>query len=215
MVKIVYVGGKWTIYFILNVSSKTLLIVTWITMFRRAVRLDSDSEGKSCDFQGISAISTGTEFQRREVVMWRTMVPGFCGLVCHGEVRQAQSTEKVRLWFRNNLKLSFHNSVCFIFNSVQSFSRVQLFVTPWITAHQASLSITNSWSPPKPMSIEMVMPSSRLILCRPLLLPSIFPSIRVFSNESVLRVRWPKYWSFSFSISPSNEHPGLISFRMD
>ena len=145
------------------------------------------------------------------------MVPGFCGLVCHGEVRQAQSTEKVRLWFRNNLKLSFHNSVCFIFNSVQSFSRVQLFVTPWITAHQASLSITNSWSPPQPMSIEMVMPSSRLILCRPLLLPSIFPSIRVFSNESVLRVRWPKYWSFSFSISeyPSNEYSGLISFRID
>ena len=103
-----------------------------------------------------------------------------------------------------------------VFNSVQSLSRVWLFVTPWITARQASLSITNSRSPPKPMSIELVMPSNHLILCRPLLLlPSIFPSIRVFSNESALRVRWPKYWSFSFNISPPNEHPGLMSFRMD
>ena len=102
------------------------------------------------------------------------------------------------------------------FRSVQSLSHVQLFVTPWTAAHQASLSITNSWSPPKPMSIELVMPSNHLILCRPLfLLHSIFSSIRVFSNESALRIRWPKYWSFSFSISPSNEHRGLISFRMD
>ena len=101
------------------------------------------------------------------------------------------------------------------FSSVQSLNRVQLFATPWITARQASLSITNSRSPPKLTSIESVMPSSHLILCHPLLLPSIFPSIRVFSNESALRMRWPKYWSFSFNISPSNEHPGLISFRMD
>ena len=86
---------------------------------------------------------------------------------------------------------------------------------PWTAARQASLSITNSWSSSKPMSIESVMPSSHLILCRPLLLPSIFPSIRVFSNESALPIRWPKYWNFSFNISPSNEHPGLISFRMD
>ena len=100
--------------------------------------------------------------------------------------------------------------------SVQSLSRVQLFVTPWTAACQASLSITNSRSLPKPMSIELVMPSSHLILCQPLLLlPSIFPSIRVFSSESTLHIRWPKYWSFSFSISPSNEHRGLISFRMD
>ena len=100
------------------------------------------------------------------------------------------------------------------FSSV--FSRVRLFVTPWTTACQASLSITNSWSPPKPMSIESVMPSNHLILCRPhLLLPSIFPSIRDFSNESALRIRWPKYWSFSLNINPSNEHTGLISFRMD
>ena len=89
-------------------------------------------------------------------------------------------------------------------------------VTPWITAHQASLSITNSQRPPKPMSIKLVMPSNHLILCHPLLLlPPILPSIRVFSNESTLRLRWPKYWSFSFNISPSNEHPGLISLRMD
>ena len=102
------------------------------------------------------------------------------------------------------------------FSSVQSLSRVQLLATPWIAASQVSLSITNSRSLPKPMSIELVMPSNHLILCRPLLfLPSIFPSIRVFSNESALRIRWPKYWSFSFNISPSYEHPGLISFRMD
>ena len=106
-------------------------------------------------------------------------------------------------------------SVC-QFSSIQSLSRVQLFATPWTAARQASLSITNPQSLPKLMSIELVMPSNHLILCRPLLLlPSIFPNIRVFSNESVLRVRWSKYWSFSFNISPSNEHPGLISFRMD
>ena len=102
------------------------------------------------------------------------------------------------------------------FSSVQSLSRVQLFATLWTTARQASLSITNSQSPPKPMSIELVMPSNHLILCHPLLLlPSIPPSIRVFSNKSALPIRWPKDWSFSFNISPSNEHPGLVSFRMD
>ena len=100
-------------------------------------------------------------------------------------------------------------------SSVQSLSSVWLFATPWTAARQASLSITNTRSPPKPMSIESVMPSNYLILCHPLLLPSIFPSIRVFSNESALRIRWPKYWSFSFNISPSNEHQGLISFKMD
>ena len=100
--------------------------------------------------------------------------------------------------------------------SVQSLNCVQLFATPWTAACQASLSITNSRSLLKLMSIESVMPSNHLILCPPLLLlPSIFPSIRVFSNESVLPIRWPKYWSFSFSISPSNEYSGLISFRMD
>ena len=102
------------------------------------------------------------------------------------------------------------------FSSVQSLSCVQLFVTPWTGALQASLPITNSWSLLKLMSIEIVMPSNCLILCCPLLLlPSIFPSIRVFSNESVLPIRWPEYWSFSFSISPSNEYLGLISFRID
>ena len=101
-------------------------------------------------------------------------------------------------------------------SSVQPLSHVQRFATPWIAARQASLSITNSRSSLRLISIESVMPSSHLILCRPLLLlPPIPPSIRVFSNESTLHIRWPKYWSFSFSISPSNEHPGLISFRMD
>ena len=101
------------------------------------------------------------------------------------------------------------------FSSVQSLSRVGLFATPWIAARQASLSITNSRNSLKFTSIELVMPFSHLILCHPLLLPSIPPSIRVFSNESTLHMRWPKYWSFIFNISPSNEHPGLISFRMD
>ena len=101
-------------------------------------------------------------------------------------------------------------------SSVQLLSRVRRFATPWTTAHQASLSITNSRSLLKLMSIASVMPSNQIILCRPLLLlPSIFPCLRVFSNESVLHIRWPKYWSFSFSISPSNEYSGLISFRMD
>ena len=111
---------------------------------------------------------------------------------------------------------SFHTPTSVQFSSVQSLSHIRLFVTPWIAACQASLSITNSWSLLKLMSIELVMPSSHLISCCPLLLlPPIPSSIRVFSSESTLRMRWPKYWSFSFSISPSNKHPGLISFRMD
>ena len=102
------------------------------------------------------------------------------------------------------------------FSSFQSLSCVQLFATPWTAARQASLSITSSWSLLKLMAIELVIPSNHLILCRPLLLPpSVFPSIRVFSDESVLHIRWPKDWSFSFSISPSNEYSGLISFRID
>ena len=101
-------------------------------------------------------------------------------------------------------------------SSVQSLSRVRLFATPWIAARQASLSVTKSQSLLKLISIELMMPSNHLILCRHLLLPpSIIPSIRVFSNESALRIWWPKYWSFSLNVSPSNEHPGLISFRMD
>ena len=109
-----------------------------------------------------------------------------------------------------------HTHTTSVVSSVQSLSRVRLFATPWTAARQASLSITNSRSPHKPMSIVLVMPSNHLILCRPLLLqPSIFPNIRVFSNESALCVRWPKDWCFSFNISPFNEHSGLISFKMD
>ena len=115
-------------------------------------------------------------------------------------------------WRSHHLVPSLHGKSDQI-RSDQSLSHVQLFATPWITAHQASLSITNSWSSLRLTSIESVMPSSHLILCRPLLL--LPPSIRVFSNESTLRMRWPKYWSFSFSIIPSKEIPGLISFRMD
>ena len=101
-------------------------------------------------------------------------------------------------------------------SSVQSFGHVWLFATPWTAARQASLSITNSWSLYKLISIELVMPSNHLILCRPLLLPpSTLPSIRVFSNESALPIRWPKYWSFNFNISPPNEYSGMISFKMD
>ena len=123
------------------------------------------------------------------------------------------------LWFGNEYRC--YREPCLLdvttlISSVQFLSRVQLFMTPWTAAHQASLSITNSWSLLKLMSIESVMPSNRLILCCPILLtPLIFPSIRVFSSESALHIRWPKYWSFSFNAGPSSEHPGLISFRMD
>ena len=117
------------------------------------------------------------------------------------------------LWFNRNWLLCM---VCVQFSSVQLLSYVRLFVTPWIAARQASLSITNSRNSLRLTSIESVMPSNHLILCHPLLfLPPIPPSIRVFSNESTLRMRWPKYWSFSFSVIPSKEYPGLISFRMD
>ena len=117
---------------------------------------------------------------------------------------------------RNDVLPAIWSSLSSVFSSVQSFSHVRLFATPWTAARQASRSIANSWSLLKLMSIESVMPSNHLILCRPLLLlPSIFPSNRVFSSMSALRIRRPKYWSFSFNISPSNEHPGLISFRMD
>ena len=115
-----------------------------------------------------------------------------------------------------NQKKFMYDFIYMTFSSVQPLIHVRFFVTPWTVARQASLSITNSQSLLKLMFIELVMPSNHLILCRPLLLPpSIFPSIRVFSSESVHRIRWPNYWSFSFSISPSNEYLGLISFRMD
>ena len=149
---------------------------------------------------------------------------GTRGIVKKQEVAKLESgrTALCCLWGPNTAGRSREgmesvNEICHLGgHSVQSLSRVQLFATPWTAAHQASLSITISWGSLKLMSIETVMPSNHLILYRPLLLlSSIFPSIRVFSNESALRIRWPKYWSFSFSISPSNEHPGLISIRMD
>ena len=127
------------------------------------------------------------------------------------EIRSQQAIKK-----ENERRRVDSKQPIYTFSSVQSISRVRVFVTPCITARQASLSITNSRSSPKLMCIESVRPFSHLILCRPLLLlPPIPPSIRVFNNESTLCMRWPKYWSFSFSISPSNEHQGLISFRMD
>ena len=131
-------------------------------------------------------------------------------------------SETINTWGKcENLSVLIHIAKLFSrkevqFSSVQSLSSVWLFVTPWTAAHRASLSITNSQNLLKLMSFEWVMPPNHLILCRPLLLPpSIFPSIRVFSNESVLHIRWPKYWSFNFSISPSNEYSGLISFRIN
>ena len=136
---------------------------------------------------------------------------------------QSKNVKSANLFFRShiwwtNIPMPYYSppGLFYQLSSVQLFSHVYLFVTPWIAARQACLSITNSRSSPKLMSIESVMPSSHLILCCPLLLlPPIPPSIRVFSNESTLRIRWPKYWSFSFSISPSNEHPELASCRMD
>ena len=125
-----------------------------------------------------------------------------------------QSMEPQATLKRKGMKTQSAGSVQF--SSVHSLSRIQLFAAPWTAAHQASLSITNSQSPTKPMSIELVMPSNLLILCHPLLLlSSIFPSIRVFPYESALHIRWPMYWSLNLNISPSNEHTGLISFRMD
>ena len=122
----------------------------------------------------------------------------------------------ISIELHNTLKRGRKVSFPFVMSSFQSLSRIQLFAMPWNASHQASLSITNSWRLLKLMSIESVMPFNHFIPCHPLLfLPSIFPSIRVFSDESVLLIRWPKYWSFSFSISPSNGYSGLISFRMD
>ena len=138
-----------------------------------------------------------------------------------------QTTSNNNIWCTKGVTNSWLWIYCFLFSffftvflnqfsSVQSLSCVRLFATPWIAACQASLSIINSQSLIKLMSIESVMPSNHLILCRPLLLlPSIFPSIKVFSNMSACHIRWPEYWSFSFNIRPTNEHPGLSSFRMD
>ena len=134
------------------------------------------------------------------------------------EMEQKQNNTQLWMWLVMEAKSGDVKSeiASVQFSSVQLLSQVRLFATPWIAARQASLSITNSWNSLRLTSIESVMPSSHLILCCPLLLlPPVPPSIRVFSSESTLRMRWPKYWSFSFGVSPSKEHPGLISFRMD
>ena len=156
--------------------------------------------------------------------MWSQMALSFVNTVQLAEFHNEKVTKHFCVSYKLIIKVNFRGiSKIFWsviewleFSSVQSLSRVRLFVIPWITARQASLSLTNSQSSPKPTSIRLVMPSSHLILFGPLLLlPPIPPSIRVFSNESTLHIRWPKYWSFSFSIIPSKEHPGLISFRTD
>ena len=145
--------------------------------------------------------------------IWQNLAP-----IHNKKSHQLRDRWKLHPFDRMPLRTTYYSMLkfCFPLSSVQLLSRVQLFATPWIAARQASLSITNSRSSLKPMSIESVMPSSHLILCRALLLlPPIPRSIRVFSNESTLCMRWPKYWSFSFNISLSNKHPGLISFRID
>ena len=141
-----------------------------------------------------------------------------CSVKHLANVMHHKYNQTIQFWMKNNPTFldQYRSNYVQAISSVQSLSCVRLFATPWAAACQASLSITNSWSLFKFMSIVLVMLSNHLILCHPLLLlPSIFPSIRVFSNELVLRIRWPKYWSFSFSISPSNEYSGLISFGMD
>ena len=170
--------------------------------FEQALRVDDEQGSLACCSPWAHEESASSE--------WLNWTELNCTLILKRLSARDMKWTKVQTKCRNTQKL--HKD----FSSVQLLSCVRLFATPWTTACQASLSITNSWSPPKPISIESVMPSNHLILCYPLLLlPSIFPSIRVFSNESTFHVKWPKYWSFSFNINPSNEHPGLISFRMD
>ena len=173
------------------------------------------SKWKSCSALGFSQASSPVikPYPRTQIFQWP---------LSYGVSWWMLSTQESKTK-RNSSRKNFDGKIDTSWRRILQFSSVQFrnsvmsdSANPWTAAIQASLSITNSHSPPKPMSIELVMPSSHLILyCPLLLLPSIFPSIRVFSNESVLRIRWPKYWSFSFINSPSNEHPGLISFRMD
>ena len=156
--------------------------------------------------------------------MWGSVIFGYpAGLNTVNSFYRSASKGRSDIWGSQSphLHLTSNHAICLLgfkpmFSSVQSLSRVQVFVTPWTAARHTSLSITSSRSLPKLMSIELLMPSNHVILCHPLLLPpSIFPSIRIFSNELAFRIRWPMYWSFSLSISPSNEYSGLISFRMD
>ena len=155
---------------------------------------------------------------QRKIEKWKKIMCGY--LLVQSNLYGCSKISPTNFFNNGNIKILFfyreNFDTCIYISSVQSLIHVQLFETPWIAARQASLSITNSRSSLKLTSIESVVPSSHLILCHPLLLlPSIFPSIRIFSNESVLHISWPEYWSFSFSISPSNEYSGLISFRMD
>ena len=171
-----------------------------------ALKTGGGSESSHSEYWGHSSGRTLFPWLREQVFAPTTL----------GRIDVLQVLEEIGSPSLRSLTSSRKDLNILIFSSVQSLSRVQLFATPWTIAHQASLSITNSWNLVKLMSIESVVPSNHFILCHPLFLPpSIFPSIRVFSNQSVLRIRWPKYWSFSFSISPSNEYSGLIFFRMD
>ena len=148
----------------------------------------------------------------KATVILKSIFP-FFAILSSQTIKEYQKALDSKSW---KLMITLSISKVIQISSVQSLSHVRLFATPWTAAHQASLSITNSWSLLKLISIELVMPSNHLILCHPLLLlPSIIPRIRVFSNESVLRIRWPKYWSFSISISPSNEYSGLISLKIN
>ena len=184
-----------------------------------------DGQGglECCDSWGLKESDTTEQLNRTEL-NWMKIMLIFCYIRnCYFSCcnwRRNQETARENSYLKEIWHVRIQKILeilpCFISPSVQLLSRVRLLVTPWTTAHQAFLSITNSQSSFKLISIKSVMPSSHVILCHPLLLlPPIPPSIRVFSNESTLCMRWPKYWSFSFSIIPSKEHPGLISFRMD